>query len=187
MSNSQEQSLDEDAVFLPVIESSPEFLYCEKERQAVERLLSAGPEAFYSSIGTERSGCFLSSEEVSQINSWAQDYRFTRLQVQREANGEEGSADVEDLCSTYFPPHSDTPAPDLELGWPDVSLEGVDTSISLLFHPPRQNTPSIKEVVRKQIQEARQVRTKGLVYQMDKCEEIHLVTLLHTYLKNGEQ
>uniref|UniRef100_A0A8C9XMA5 Family with sequence similarity 83 member E n=1 Tax=Sander lucioperca TaxID=283035 RepID=A0A8C9XMA5_SANLU len=121
MSNSQEQSLDKDAEFLPVNESSPEFLHCEKERQAVERLLNAGPEAFYSSIGTERSGCFLSSEEVSQITSWAQDYRFNPLQAQRQENGEKGSSEMEDICSTYFPSYSDTPAPNLELGWPEKS------------------------------------------------------------------
>ncbi len=157
MSNSQEQSLDEDAVFLPVIESSPEFLYCEKERQAVERLLSAGPEAFYSSIGTERSGCFLSSEEVSQINSWAQDYRFTRLQVQREANGEEGSADVEDLCSTYFPPHSDTPAPDLELGWPEKGPWVPKGNICIYTSPPAEGQPPVREIIRRHLQKASQV------------------------------
>uniref|UniRef100_A0A8C2WEJ2 Family with sequence similarity 83 member E n=1 Tax=Cyclopterus lumpus TaxID=8103 RepID=A0A8C2WEJ2_CYCLU len=119
MSNSQEQSLDENAVFPPVNEFSPEFLHCEKERQAVERLLNAGPEAFYSSIGTERSGCFLSSEEVSQISSWAQDYRSKPQPLQSQENGEKGSSEMEDVCSTYFPSQSDTPAPDLDLGWPE--------------------------------------------------------------------
>uniref|UniRef100_A0A3P8X682 Family with sequence similarity 83 member E n=1 Tax=Cynoglossus semilaevis TaxID=244447 RepID=A0A3P8X682_CYNSE len=116
MPNSQEQSLDEGVVFLEVSEASPEFLYCETQRQALERLLNAGPEAFYGSIGTERSGCFLSPEEVRQITGWTQDYRFSQLQ--REDTEVDG-ADAADLCSTYFPGPSDAPAPVLDLGWPE--------------------------------------------------------------------
>ena len=157
MSNSQEQSLDEDAVFLPLNESSPDFLYCEKERQAVERLLSAGPEAFYSSIGTERSGCFLSSEEVSQITSWAQDYRFTQLQVQREENGAESSSEMEDFCSTYFPRHSDTPAPNLDLGWPEKSSSAPVGSITVHTSPPAEGEPPVRGIIRWHLQKATQV------------------------------
>lgn len=153
MSNSQEQSLDEDVVFLPVNESSPEFLYCEKERQAVERLLSAGPEAFYSSVGTERSGCFLSSEEVGQISGWAQDYRFNLLQT----HGEIGSSGTEDFCSTYFPSYSDTPAPDLELGWPDKSPWVPKGSVTVYTSPPAEGEPPVREVIRWHLQKASQV------------------------------
>ncbi len=156
MSNSQEQSLDENAVFLPVNESSPEFLHCERERQAVERLLSAGPEAFYSFIGTERSGCFLSSEEVSQITSWAQDYRFNPLQFQREANGEEGSSEMEDVCSTYFPSYSDTPTPSLELGWPEKS-RWAPSNITMHTSPPAEGEPPVREIIRRHLQKAKQV------------------------------
>ncbi|XP_060899080.1 protein FAM83F isoform X1 [Labrus mixtus] len=157
MSNSQEQSLDEDVVFLPVNESSPEFLHCEKERQAVERLISAGPEAFYSAIGTERSGCFLSSEEVSQITTWAQDYRFNPPQVQRLENGEEGGSDMKDFCSTYFPSHSDVPLPDLELGWPEKSPWVPKGSITVHTNPPAEGEPPVREVIRRHLQKASQV------------------------------
>ncbi|CAG09419.1 unnamed protein product [Tetraodon nigroviridis] len=58
---------------------------------------------------------------------------------------------------TYWPMYSDTDAPDLDLGWPEIPLDTLQTNIDLLFHPPRQNSPTIKEVVRKKIQEARQV------------------------------
>ncbi|XP_033482899.1 uncharacterized protein fam83e [Epinephelus lanceolatus] len=157
MSNSQEQSLDENAVFLPVNESSPEFLHCEKERQAVERLLDAGPEAFYSSIGTERSGCFLSSEEVSQITSWAQDYHLNPVQVQRQENGEDGSSEMEDFGSTYFPSHSDTPAPDLELGWPEKSPWVPKGSVTVHASPPAEGEPPVRQIIRQHLQKAGQV------------------------------
>ncbi|XP_070693309.1 uncharacterized protein fam83e [Pempheris klunzingeri] len=157
MSNSREQSLDEDAVFLPVNESSPEFLHCERERQAVETLLNAGPEAFYSFIGAERSGCFLSSQEVSQITSWAQDYRFNPLQVQGEEEGAEDSAGIEDFCSTYFPSYSDTPAPNLELGWPEKSPWVPTESITVHTSPPAEGEPPVREVIRRHLQKACQV------------------------------
>nr|XP_020453632.1 protein FAM83E-like [Monopterus albus] len=157
MSDSQEQSLDEDAVFLPVNDSSPEFLYCEKERRAVERLLSAGPEAFYNSISAERSCSFLSSEEVSQIARWAQDHHPKQVQVQREENGVEGSLEMGSFCSTYFPSQTDTAAPDLELGWPEksslVSAEGVKVHTS----PSAEGDPPVREVIRRHLQKASQV------------------------------
>ncbi len=154
--------------------------YKESYRLAIYALLCGGREAYEEFLRAEQISHFLSDEEILFILENAE------LPVAEDDSEGKRVTDTGNP-STYFPIESDEEVPDLELGWPDVSLEGVDTSISLLFHPPRQNTPSIKEVVRKQIQEARQVRAKGLVYQMDKCEEIHLVTLLHTYLKNGEQ
>ncbi|CAJ1050537.1 uncharacterized protein LOC109980649 [Xyrichtys novacula] len=157
MSNSQEQSLDENVVFLPVKETSPEFLYCERERHVVERLLSAGPEAFYSSIGPEQSGCFLSSEEVSQITSWAQDYHFNPLQVQRLENGEENGTDVKDFCSTYYPSHSDMPTPDLELGWPEKSPWVPKGSVTVHTSPPAEGEPPVREIIRRHLQKATQV------------------------------
>ncbi|XP_034389816.1 protein FAM83A isoform X2 [Cyclopterus lumpus] len=157
MSNSQEQSLDENAVFPPVNEFSPEFLHCEKERQAVERLLNAGPEAFYSSIGTERSGCFLSSEEVSQISSWAQDYRSKPQPLQSQENGEKGSSEMEDVCSTYFPSQSDTPAPDLDLGWPEKGPWVPKRSVTVHTSPPADGQPPVRQIVRRHLQKAGQV------------------------------
>lgn len=156
MSNN-EPSLAEDAVFLPVDESSPEFLYCEREREAVEKLLSAGPEAFYSVAIRELSGCFLSPEEVSQIPRWVQSYRFNELQVQPE-NEAESIPEMEDFCSSYFPCHSDLPVPDLELGWPDrFPLAGIP-SVTVHISPPAEGEPSVREVIRQHLQKARQVR-----------------------------
>uniref|UniRef100_A0A1A8ATH5 Family with sequence similarity 83, member E n=1 Tax=Nothobranchius furzeri TaxID=105023 RepID=A0A1A8ATH5_NOTFU len=97
MSNSREQSLDENVVFLPVDESNPEFLHSEREREAVERLLSEGPEAFYGSIGSELSRCFLSPEEVNQINSCAQKYQFNQKPLILKVPGSEDFSSVSDI------------------------------------------------------------------------------------------
>lgn len=158
MPNSQEQSLDEGVVFLEVSEASPEFLYCETQRQALERLLNAGPEAFYGSIGTERSGCFLSPEEVRQITGWTQDYRFSQLQ--REDTEVDG-ADAADLCSTYFPGPSDAPAPVLDLGWPEKAPWTTGGGASVHTNPPAEGEPHIREIIRRHLQTASQVRGLG--------------------------
>lgn len=181
MSNSQEQSLDENVVFLPVNESSPEFLHCEKERQAVERLLNAGPEAFYSSIGSERSGCFLSPEEVSQITSWAQDYRLNPLQVQRQENGEDGSSDMEDFGSTYFPSHSDTPIPDLELGWPEKSPWVPKGSVTVHTSPPAEGEPPVRQIIRQHLQKAGQV----IAIVTDRLTDGAIISDLHNAASRG--
>lgn len=149
--------MDEDVVFPLVTEASPGFLYCEKERQAVERLLSAGPEAFYGSVGTERSGCFLSPEEVSQLSGWAQDYRFNQLQAERETQGEALSLGTEDAGSTYFPPQSDTPAPNLDLGWPEKCPWVQAGSVSVHTSPPAEGEPPVREIIRWHLQKAKHV------------------------------
>lgn len=157
MSDYQDWSLDEKVVFQPVIESSPQFLYSEKERQAVETLLNSGPEAFYSSSGTEPLGSFLSSEEVSQITSWAQDYHFNQQQVLPEENGVNGSSDMEDFCSTYFPCYSDTPTPDLDLGWPIRGPWVPNPSVTIHTNPPAEGEPHVREIIRRHLQQASQV------------------------------
>lgn len=127
--------------------------YKESYRLAIYALLRGGKEAYEEFLRAEQIRHFLSEEEISFILENAE------LPVEEE-NSMERQVTEEIYPSTYFPIESDEEVPDLDLGWPEVTLEGLDTSISLLFHPPRQNTPTIKEVIRKQIQEARQVRTK---------------------------
>lgn len=127
--------------------------YKESYRLAIYALLCGGKEAYEEFLQAEQISHLLSEEEILFILENAE------LPVLEEEAEEKQDKDGVSP-STYFPIESDEEVPDLELGWPDVSLESIDTSISLLYHPPRLNTPSIKEVVRKQIQEARQVRSK---------------------------
>ncbi|XP_034022142.1 protein FAM83E [Thalassophryne amazonica] len=156
MSNSQVQSLDEDVVFLPVTESSAEFFHCEKERQAVERLLCGGPEAFYSFISAEGSGCFLAPEEVSQIITWAQEYCFNSLQAQKEEDGDDGTTEMY-FSSTYFPFCSDTPVPCLQLGWPEHNSWVQKEHVSVYTSPPTEGQPPVREVIRHHLQKATRV------------------------------
>lgn len=128
--------------------------YKESYRLAIYALLCGGREAFDEFLRAEQISNFLSEEEVlfilenAELPAEEDEYEAKRA---REATNP----------STYFPLESDEEVPDLELGWPEVSPDAADTSISLLFNPPRVDTPTIKEVIRKQIQEARQVRPKN--------------------------
>ncbi|KAM6941793.1 uncharacterized protein PEZ65_003800 [Lycodopsis pacificus] len=126
--------------------------YKESYRLAIYALLCGGKEAYEEFLRAEQIGHFLSEEEILFI------FDNAELPAEEEDEPSEGKRVTDEAGpSTYFPTESDEEVPDLDLGWPEVSLESEDTSISLLFNPPRQNTPTIKEVIRKQIQEASQI------------------------------
>ncbi|XP_066529047.1 protein FAM83E [Hoplias malabaricus] len=152
MNSSQLESLDENVVFSPVSGSSPEFLHCEAERCALEQLLATGPESFYTKLSNDRLIPFLSPEEVNQVCAWAEDYRVSEALLDDGAL--EGEADSQDYSVQYFPVHSDTPAPRLDLGWPEKAMwEGVDQAM-VYTNPPVDQMPHTREVVRKLIQGA---------------------------------
>ncbi|XP_031655676.1 protein FAM83B-like [Oncorhynchus kisutch] len=128
--------------------------YKESYRLAIYALVSGGRDAYQEYLKAEQLSVFLSEEEVIFILDNAE------LPVPEDEDYEAGKRKSEENViapSTYFPTESDEEVPDLDLGWPEVTNENVETNISLLFHPPRHNTPTIKETIRKQIQEARQV------------------------------
>lgn len=127
--------------------------YKESYRLAIYALLCGGREAHEEFLWAEQISPFLSKEEIQFM---LENGELPEVEDDSEVKHTKDAG----APSTYFPSESDEEVPDLELGWPQVSLEASDTSISLLFNPPRINTPSIKEVIRKQIQDARQVKTK---------------------------
>ncbi|XP_076861979.1 protein FAM83E [Brachyhypopomus gauderio] len=154
ISRSQEKSLDEDAVFQPLSESSPELVHCEVERQALEGLLSAGPGAFYARACGGRLGPFLSPEEVRQVSGWVEDYCSSE-ETQEDGDGADQSGSATQPFSVrYFPVHSDMPAPELELGWPEkLTWDGSDQAV-VYTNPPGEQAPHIREVVRRILQGA---------------------------------
>jgi len=145
--------------------------YKESYRLAIYALLCGGKEAYEEFLQAEQISYFLSEEEILFILKNAE-----LPVVEDDSKGPENTEEVSP--STYFPTESDEDVPDLDLGWPEVALENTDTSISLLFHPPRQSTPSIKEVVRKQIQEARQVSSEYCLSYLKEGSQKELVELL---------
>uniref|UniRef100_A0A8B9H212 Family with sequence similarity 83 member E n=1 Tax=Astyanax mexicanus TaxID=7994 RepID=A0A8B9H212_ASTMX len=168
MNNSQQQSLDETAVFSPLTESSPEFLHSEAERCALEHLLTSGPGAFYTKLSKEGLTHFLSPEEVNQVAGWAEDYRISEVLLDSGNLEDESESGTQGFSNQYFPVHSDTPAPSLELGWPEEArLEGVDQAV-VYTSPPVEQMPHVREVVRRLLQEATMVGTGFLLIDMDR-------------------
>uniref|UniRef100_A0A3B3W286 Scaffolding anchor of CK1 domain-containing protein n=1 Tax=Poecilia latipinna TaxID=48699 RepID=A0A3B3W286_9TELE len=121
--------------------------YRESYRLAIYALLCGGVDAYEEYLQAEQVSHFLSDEEIRFILENAE------LPAVDEASGNADRVSP----STYFPTESDEEIPELELGWPKARQNGTETTISLLFHPPRQDTPTIKEVVRKQIQVAQKL------------------------------
>ena len=145
---SQLSSLREDAKCEDYIQPH----YKESYRLAIDQLIDAGLESYQEFLKGERIGNFLSEEELLFITANAQ-------QLPRQNHTEETNNPMDNQSSsgTYWPLHSDVAAPDLDLGWPEVMHNMQQTNIDLLFHPPKPKSPTIKEVVRKHIQDARQV------------------------------
>ncbi|XP_045073225.1 protein FAM83B-like [Coregonus clupeaformis] len=133
--------------------------YKESYRLAIYALVSGGRDVYQEYLKAEQLSDFLSEEEIIFILDNAE------LPVPED---EDSAGKHVRAPSTYFPTESDEEVPDLDLGWPEVTNENMETNISLLFHPPRHNTPTIKYMIRKQILNARQnlrVRTvKGQQY-----------------------
>ncbi|XP_062303884.1 protein FAM83B-like [Osmerus eperlanus] len=124
--------------------------YKESYRLAIYALVNSGRNAYQEYLKAENIFDFLSEEELLFIQENAM---LPAPDDDLEVNNET----EEKSPSTYFPTESDEEVPDLELGWPEINHENTETNISLIFNPPRQSSPTIKEVIRKQIQEARQV------------------------------
>ncbi|XP_023117118.2 protein FAM83B [Amphiprion ocellaris] len=126
--------------------------YKEAYRLAIDCLVKDGRDGYQEFLKGERVGSFLSEDEILFITANAQ-----QLPPQNHAEETNGALDTQSSSGTYWPVHSDVATPDLDLGWPEVMHEKLQTNIDLLYHPPRQNSPTVKEVIRKRIQEARQV------------------------------
>ncbi|XP_070834022.1 protein FAM83B [Chaetodon trifascialis] len=139
--------------------------YREAYRLAIDCLVNSGRDSYQEFLKGERIGSFLSEEELFFITKNAE-----KLSPQTNAEESSGPTDNQSSSGTYWPVHSDVDTPDLDLGWPEVMHDKLQTNIDMLYHPARQNNPTIKEVVRKNIQEARQV----IAIVMDKFTDVDI-------------
>lgn len=126
--------------------------YKESYRVAIDHLVTGGRDGYQEFLKEERIGSFLSEDELLFITTNAQ--QPAPQNATEEIND---PPDNQSSSGTYWPTHSDVQTPDLDLGWPEVMHEMLQTNVDLLFHPPRLNSPTIKEVIRKHIQDSRQV------------------------------
>uniref|UniRef100_UPI00398F0DD5 protein FAM83B n=1 Tax=Pristiophorus japonicus TaxID=55135 RepID=UPI00398F0DD5 len=126
--------------------------YKEWYRLAIDTLADEGELAYKEFLAKEGLNEFLAEEEVYFIKDNIRKISpsITACPLENENDGSSSG--------TYWPVESDTDAPDLDLGWPYV-VKGLETQskIDLCFHPPRDNSPTIKEIIRKLIKNGRQV------------------------------
>ncbi|XP_053508363.1 protein FAM83E isoform X2 [Ictalurus furcatus] len=179
MSKSQEQSLNEDVIFLPVNESNPEFLHSEVERSALESLLRDGPGAFYTKLSAHQIEPFLSPEEVNQVSRWVEDQHVEV--VENGDVGSESSSGMQGSSDQYFPELSDTPAPCLELGWLEKDRwDGVEQAM-VYTNPPVEQAPHIREVIRRLLQGA----TTLIAIVADRITDSTVIGDLHSAASRG--
>ncbi|KAM9632796.1 protein FAM83E [Trichechus inunguis] len=136
-------------------ESSPGFLYSEGQRLALEALLSEGADAFEACVHREQVQPFLSAEEIRGLAATAEDWTAA---TQELGGVSEGAAIATSGATggslTYWPGQSEEPAPVLRLGWPeDTAWRGI-TRAQLYTQPPGEGHPSLKELVRRELQAA---------------------------------
>ncbi|KAL2087057.1 hypothetical protein ACEWY4_018116 [Coilia grayii] len=131
------------------IEDSVPGLYKETNRLALYALLQGGQKAYQDFLKAEGLTDFLSEEEIAYI--------LENKKWPSEDDDEDLCEGMENAPSTYCPMESDVEVPDLDLGWPEARLDHLETNVRMFFHPPRQNMPNIKTLVRKFIREAKMV------------------------------
>ncbi|XP_062337209.1 protein FAM83F [Osmerus eperlanus] len=157
MAESQLMCMDDDHVNEKIPESKPEFYYSEEHRAALEQLLKNGDGAFKMRLKEDNIRDFLSAREVKWIRKKFKEYGTDSDSDSEEYKTAESNADS-GVQSTYWPQMSDTEVPPLDIGWPGNGgcYKGV-TRVSVYSHPPKENGPYIKEVVRRLIQDANKV------------------------------
>lgn len=138
---------------LPLTEASPSFLYSEGQRLALEALLSKGAEAFEACVQREGLRPFLSGDELRGLAAAAEDWTAAKQKPGRATEGAT-TADGDSGSLTYWPGQSEEQVPVLRLGWPEDSAWKGITRAQLYTQPPGEGQPSLKEIVRQEIQAA---------------------------------
>ncbi|KAJ8345783.1 hypothetical protein SKAU_G00299760 [Synaphobranchus kaupii] len=157
MAESQLMCMDDDHVNEKVPESKPEFYYSEEQRAAIEQLVNDGDGAFKMRLKDDKVKDFLSAREVKWIRKTFREYDTDGDTDKAQSGSTKESKADSGVHSTYWPELSDTEIPPLDIGWPDGGFYKGVTRVTVHTHPPKQNGPHIKEVVRRLIQESNKV------------------------------
>ncbi|XP_056144680.1 protein FAM83F [Lampris incognitus] len=185
MAESQVQCLDDEHVNEKIPESRPAFYYSEEQRAALDQLLRNGDGAFKMRLKEDNTRDFLSAREIKWIRKNFREYDTDSDSESSENHDKSrGSVSADSgVHSTYWPQMSDTAVPSLDIGWSGggALYKGV-TRVSVYTHPPKDNSPYIKEVVRRLIQES----SKVVAIVMDLLADLQILQdLLDASAKRG--
>ncbi|CAB1344423.1 unnamed protein product [Coregonus sp. 'balchen'] len=172
MAESQLTCMEDGHIKEKVPESKPEFYYSEEQRAAVEQLLKNGDGAFKMRLEQDKVKDFLSARDIKTIRSTFKEYDTEDEEKCEESKAKPDNSKADSgPHSTYWPQMSDTEVPPLDLGWPKGGFFKGVTRVAVHTHPPKENGPHIKEVIRRLIQEA----TKVLAIVMDLLTDIQIL------------
>ncbi|XP_047434784.1 protein FAM83F [Mugil cephalus] len=178
MAESQLMCMEDGQIGAKVPESKPEFYYSEEQRAAIEELVKNGDGAFKTRLKEDNVKDFLAAREVKLLLN-----TFRKYDLKDDSDSSGGDKAAEPVASagagveadsgvhsTYWPQMSDTEVPPLDIGWPNSGFKGV-TRVAVHTHPPKDNGPHIKEVVRRLIQQA----SKVIAIVMDILTDVHIL------------
>lgn len=188
MAESQLMCMEDGHIGAKIPESKPEFYYSEEQRAAVEELLKNGDSAFKTRLQEDNTKDFLSAREVKLLVNTFKQYDLGDEDGKTAASPSRSEQDADSgVHSTYWPQMSDTEVPSLDIGWPSGGFFRGVTRVSVHTHPPKENGPHIKEVVRRLIQEATKVSGGGISSDnyCHTCHFIISVSPVPTFLKPG--
>ncbi|KTG00648.1 hypothetical protein cypCar_00030491 [Cyprinus carpio] len=147
----------EDGLMPPAVpESRPQFYYSEQHRVALERLITDGDGAFKSLLKDENSQDFLSAREIKTITS-----SFVKYKSEEDNGGASAGQDKRGDAGVHCAPRV--------------------TRVAVHTHPPKENSPHIKEVARKLIQES----CKVVAIVMDLLTDLQILRDLFEVSKRG--
>uniref|UniRef100_A0A8D2LPZ3 Family with sequence similarity 83 member F n=1 Tax=Varanus komodoensis TaxID=61221 RepID=A0A8D2LPZ3_VARKO len=156
MAESQLLCLDDTHVNEKLSEHHPRYYYSEEWRRALELLVGKGEKAYKDWLKKEQVRDFLSSQELQALrDAW-------RAYDAHLDDGGGGKALTDSsgkpLSLAYWPDHSDTEIPPLDMGWTHNTFYRGATRLALFTHPRKEdNAPHVKQVAREMIQQAQKI------------------------------
>ncbi|XP_056379999.1 protein FAM83F [Hyla sarda] len=155
MAESQLQCLRDDHVNEKITENLVYFYYSEDQRRCLEILVNNGIQAYRQHIKENQLKDFLSTKELTELKSDFSKYEIESPKKQRKQQA--SKQEEKESSLQYWPALSDTEIPPLDLGWPEKGFYRGVSQMLVYTHPPKENAPTIKAVVRDIIQKAKKV------------------------------
>ncbi|XP_075688430.1 protein FAM83F [Rhinoderma darwinii] len=156
MAESQQLCLRDEHVNEKVTENMFYFYYSEDQRRCLEVLVNNGIQDYRQHIKEKQLKDFLSTKELTDLKTDFKKYQIEspKKQTKQQANKQEKE---KESSLQYWPTLTDTEIPPLDLGWPEKGFYRGVSKMLVYTHPPKEDAPTIKAVVRDIIQNAKRV------------------------------
>ncbi|XP_069593001.1 protein FAM83F [Ranitomeya imitator] len=157
MAESQVQCLRDDHVNEKITDKMVYFYYSEDQRRCMEVLINNGIQAYRQYIKDKQIKDFLSTKELIDLKSDFKKYEIDIPKKEKKQANKQGEEKEKESSLQYWPALTDTEIPPLDLGWPEKGYYRGVSKLLVYTHPPKENAPTIKAVVRDLIQSAKKV------------------------------